>query len=133
MRKDSTGSERNGRSDGDMGMDFNAFAPFATQGLEAMVRAGNVWMKGVGSLNEEVFTFSQEQLGKCVEAGQSLARCASVEQALSTQCDLARTTLENYSREANKLLSLTATIARDAWAPVRETSIRETGAAAGED
>lgn len=128
MRKDSTGSERNGRNDGDMRPDLNAFAPFAASGLEAMMRAGNVWMKGVGSLNEEVLTFSQEQLGKCVEAGQSLARCSSVEQALSTQCDLARTTLESYSREANKLLSLTATIAREAWTPSGETQ-----ATAGED
>ena len=61
MRKDSTGSR-----DGDTGPDFNAFAPFAAQGLDAMVRAGNVWMKGVGSMNEEVLTFSQEQLGKCM-------------------------------------------------------------------
>ena len=114
MRKDGNGNTRSGRDEA--GMDFSGFAPFAAQGLEAIVRAGNVWMKGVGSLNEEVLSFSQDQLGKYMDASQSLLRCSSLEQALSTQGDLARSTLETYSREANKLLSLTAQIARDAWA-----------------
>ena len=128
MRKEGNGSGRTGRSDGDTGMDFGSFTPFAAQGLEAMVRAGNVWIKGVGSLNEEVLTFSQDQLGKCMDAGQSLLRCSSVEQAFSTQYDLARNALESYSREANKLFSLTAEIAREAWTPGEAPT-----AGAGED
>lgn len=113
MRKDGNGNGRSGRDEA--GMDFSAVAPFAAQGLEAMMRAGNAWMKGVGSLNEEMLSFSQDQLGKYMDASQSLLRCSSLEQALSTQCDLARSTLETYSREANKLMSLTAQIARDTW------------------
>lgn len=124
MRKDGNG--RSGRNESDIGMDLSGFSPFAAQGLETVVRAGNVWMKGLGSLNEEVLSFSQEQLGKCLDASQSLLRCSSVEQAVSTQCDLARSTLESYSREANKLFSLTAEIAREAWKPTAT-------AAAGED
>ena len=128
MRKEGNVSGRTGRGEGDAGVDFGSFAPFAAQGLEAMVRAGNVWVKGVGSLNEEVLSFSQDQLGKCMDASQSLLRCSSFEQAVSTQCDLARNALESYSREANKLFSLTAEIAREAWA-ARDAST----ATAGED
>ena len=117
MRKEGNGNGRTGR-DSEAGLDANMFAPFAAQGMEAMMRAGNVWMKGVGSLNEEVLSFSQEQLGKCMDAGQSLLRCSSLEQAVSTQCDLARNAFESYSREASKLLSLTTEIAREAWTPV---------------
>lgn len=117
MRKEGNGSGRTASSEGAAGLE-NVFSPFAAQGMDAMMRAGNVWMKGVGSINEEVLSFSQEQLGKCVDAGQSLLRCSSVEQAMTTQYDLARSTLESYSREANKLLSLTAEIAREAWTPV---------------
>jgi hypothetical protein len=125
MRKEGNGSGRTGSSEGMAGLDGNMFAPFAAPGMEAMIRAGNVWMKGVGSLNEEVLSFSQEQLGKYMNAGQSLLHCSSIEQAMSTQYDLARNALESYSREANKLLSLTAEIAREAWTPV------ETRAAGG--
>lgn len=117
MRKEGNGSGRTSR-DSEAGLDANMFAPFAAQGMEAMIRAGNVWMKGVGSLNEEVLSFSQEQLGKCMDAGQSLLRCSSLEQAVATQRDLARDAFESYSREANKLLSLTTEIAREAWTPV---------------
>ncbi len=127
MRKDASSSERAGRGEG-AGMDFGALTPFASPGLEAAVHAGNVWMKGVASFNEEVLSFSHEQLGKCMDAGQSLLRCTSVEQALSTQSDLARNALESYSREASKLLSMTAELAREAWTPAPSG-----GASAGED
>lgn len=125
MRKEGNVSGRTGTSEGAAGLDGNGFAPFAAQGMDAMMRAGNAWMKGVGSINEEILSFSQEQLGKYMDAGQSLLRSSSVEQAMSTHYDLARSTLESYSREANKLLSLTADIAREAWKPVEA---RATGA-----
>lgn len=112
MRKDDSNGH-GARSTGDVtGADVMGFGAFANPGLEAAFRASNVWLKGMGSLNEEMLSFSQEQLGKYMEASQSLMRCASMEQAITTQCDIARTTLESCYREASKLLSLTSDIAR---------------------
>ena len=130
MRKEGN-SGRSGRSPEQLGADFMGLSAFAPPNMEAALRASNAWVKGLGSLNEEIITFSQEQLGKCVEASQSLMRCGSVEQAITTQCDIARNTVESYYREANKLISLTNDIAREALAQ----SPAETSAAApaGED
>ena len=97
------------------------------------MRASNAWIKGVGSLNEEMLTFSQEQLGKCMEAGQSLLRCSSVEQAITAQCDIARNTLESCYREANKLIALSSDIAREAWSQGSPAPASAEAAAAGED
>jgi hypothetical protein len=124
MRKD----DSNGRPKGQT-PEFLGFGNFAHPSLEAAVRAGNAWIKGVGSLNEEMLSFSQEQLGKCVEAGQSLMRCASVEQAITAQCDIARNTLESCYREANKLISMTGDIARQAMT----SETQGPSATAGED
>ena len=130
MRKDGN-SGRNGRPDFP-GSDFIGFSGFTPPNMEAALRASNAWVKGLGSLNEEIISFSQEQVGKCVEASQSLMRCGSVEQAISTQCDIARNTVESYYREANKLIALTSDMAREAFAqsPGQAPSA---AAAAGED
>jgi len=107
-------------------MDLLGLGSFANPGVEAAMRAGNVWLKGLGSLNEEVLSFSQEQINKCMEASQSLLQCSSFEQAISKQQELARGTIESYSREATKLIELTSEIARKTWT---EQSV----SAAGED
>ena len=125
-------SGRTGRPNGALGADFTAFGGFAPPGMEAAVRAGNAWMKGVGSLNEEMISFSQEQLSKCVEAGQSLLRCSSVEQAITMQCDLARNTIESCYREAGKLFTMTSDIAREALTQEERTE-SASAASAGED
>jgi hypothetical protein len=41
-------------------------------------------------------------------------RCSSFEQAITTQCDIAKSALDSYYREANKLISLTSEIAIEA-------------------
>lgn len=133
MRKEGTSSGRSGRMGAQPGPDFAAFGAFAPPNMEAAVRAGNAWVKGLGTLNEEMISFSQEQLGKCMEAGQSLMRCASVEQAISTQCDIARSTVESYYREANKLITMTSDIAREALAQDAAEPMAAATAAAGED
>jgi hypothetical protein len=105
--------------------DFLALG-FANPTVEAAVRASNTWLKGIGSLNEEMLSFSQEQISKYMEAGQSLLQCSSVDQAISKQQELARGTIESYYREATKLVDLTSEIARKTWT---ERSV----GAAGED
>ena len=108
--------------------DFLGLGALAGPGVEAAMRAGNTWLKGIGSLNEEMLSFSQEQIGKCMEAGQSLLKCSTLDQAINAQQSIARGTLESYYREANKLLDLTSDIAR-------RTLVEAGGeaAAAGED
>ena len=130
MRKEGN-TGRNARSDFP-GADFMGFNGFTPPSMEAALRASNAWVKGMGSLNEEIISFSQEQLGKCVEAGQSLMRCGSVEQAITTQCDIARNAVESYYREANKLISLTGDMAREALAQ-SNAQAQAPAAAAGED
>ena len=132
MRKDG-GNGRSGRFEGTSGSEFMGLGPFPAPGVEAAMRAGNAWIKGVGSLNEEMLTFSQEQLGKYVEAGQSLLRCSSFEQAITAQCDIARNTLESCYREANKLIALSSDIAREAWSQGTSAQPSVEVAAAGED
>ena len=110
--------------------DFLGLGAFATPTVEAAMRAGDIWIKGLGSLNEEMVTFSQQQMKKAMEASQSLLQCSTFDQMLSTQQELARGTIESYSREANKLLDLTSDIARKTWAQ-GEKSVAP--AAAGED
>jgi hypothetical protein len=101
---------------------------FAHPGVEAAMRAGDVWLKGLGSLNEEMLSFSQEQINKYMEASQSLLQCSSLDQALIKQQELARGTIESYSREATKLLDLTSEIARKTWSQPGQSA-----GAAGED
>src|SRR4051794_7131279 len=117
----------NGRQEGRTA-DFLSMGAFTAPPMEAAVRAGNLWIKGMGSLNEEMISFSQQQISKCVEASQSLLQCSSVDQAINTQQELARGTIESYYREATKLLELTSDIARKAWAQAERP-----GTAAGED
>lgn len=119
----------NGRSEG-RPADFLGLGAFATPPVEAAVRAGNLWIKGLGSLNEEMISFSQQQITKAMEASQSLMQCSSVDQAIEKQQELARGTIESYAREATKLLDLTSDLARKAWAQAERPG---SSAAAGED
>lgn len=104
---------KNGKQE-ERAADFLALG-FANPSVEAAVRASNIWLKGIGTLNEEMLSFSQEQISKYMEAGQSLLQCSSVDQAISKQQELARGTIESYYREATKLVELTSEIARKTW------------------
>jgi hypothetical protein len=96
---------------------------FAAPGMEAVMRAGDMWIKGMGSLNEEIISFSQQQMKKAVEASQSLMQCSTLDQALAAQQDIARGTLESYYRECNKILDLTGDLARKTWAQGERASM----------
>ncbi len=135
MRKEG-GNGSSSRFESKTASEFMNLGALPGQSVEAAMRAGNAWLRGIGSLNEEIMTFSQEQFGKCVEAQQSLMRCSSMDQAFSTQCDIARNTIESCYREANKLLSLSNEIAREAWMPAasgRSETTTPSVAAVGED
>jgi hypothetical protein len=95
--------------------DLLGLGGLATPSVEAAVRASHIWLQGLGSLNEEMLSFSQQQISKYMEASQSMLQCSSVDQAISKQQELARGTIESYYREATKLIDLTSEIARKTW------------------
>lgn len=86
------------------------FGVMGEQAFQAWMSSSNDTLRRVLQLNVELATWGREQLDDSIGAVRSLSQCRSFGDAYGVQLGLARSTMENSLRHANKVLSLTANV-----------------------
>lgn len=86
------------------------FGVLGEQAFETWMRTSNETLQRVLELNVELASWGREQLDDSIHAVRSFSQCRSFGDAYGVQLGLARSTMENSLRHANKVLSLTASV-----------------------
>ena len=94
------------RPDGDIGafpgMDPAQFA----NNLQPMFQAGTRMLEHWRVVSEELMEFGRTRLTKNIEVGRKVAQSTSIDQAIEAQAEFARTAMQDYIAESNKLAEL---------------------------
>lgn len=88
-------------------------------GLTAFVQANQAIMNGMASLSSEMLAFGTRRLRENLERSDSLAGCQSPEEAFQVQCDFFESATRQYLDQASNVMSIMASMTRDAWAPLQ--------------
>jgi len=100
----------------------------ATNGhaLEAAMKTNGAMFEGMVALGQEMADFGSTRARCDIETTERLSKCKDFEEAFRVQCAFAREATQQYMEEASKLLSLSARVASDAWAPLEAPVPRRT-------
>ena len=94
------------RPDGDTpafpGMDPAQFA----NNLQPIFQAGTRMLEHWRVVSEELMEFGRTRLSKNIEVGRKVAQSTSIDQAIEAQAEYARTAMQDYIAESNKLAEL---------------------------
>ena len=84
------------------GMDPAQFA----SNLEPVFQAGTRMLEHWRVVSEELMEFGRTRLTRNIEVGRKVAQSTSLEQAIEAQAEYARTAMQDYIAESNKLAEL---------------------------
>lgn len=97
--------------------DFNAFSK---DNVEALVASASTAGKGAEKINARVASFAKQAIEESVEVAKKAATAKSVQELIELQSDWAKSSLDSYMGEVNKLADLYATSLKDAMKPLNE-------------
>jgi hypothetical protein len=80
------------------------------QAMETMERASASVFTGVTEMQREIAEFVSERIRQDLETQQGLLRCRTLDEVREVQSQFYRTTLDQYSAEATKLMELSTEV-----------------------
>ena len=80
------------------------------QAVESMERASASMLAGVTEMQKEIAGFVSERIRQDLETQQELLSCRTLEEVGEVQSRFFRTTLDQYSAEATKLMQLSTEV-----------------------
>ena len=109
-----TGHEGRGRRSGTgmeslPGLDPTQFAA----NLEPIFNAGTRMLENWRVLSEELMEFGKSRLTRNIEVGRKVAHSASLDEAIEAQADFARSLMQDYIAESNKIAELSTRVLFD--------------------
>jgi phasin family protein len=99
---------------------YNEFATFNQENIDAFIRANAAVTRGFEQLSKNFVSLATRSLEDAVEASKRLSACKSISEAVELQTRLAQESIESFITEAKKVQELSATIVKDAAAPLTE-------------
>lgn len=117
VRKTETADAPSGN---DGAADFGSLVDANGETFKAIMKANEAMLEGMAAVGREIIEFRTERTRRDLETSESLLHCNDLEEAFRLQCDYAREASQQYFEEAGRLMSLTAKIAQDAWAPLED-------------
>jgi phasin family protein len=97
--------------------DFNAFSK---DNVEAFVASASTAGKGVEKINARFASFAKQALEDGVEVAKKAATAKSVQELIELQSSYAKSSLDTYMGEVNKLADLYTTSIKDAFKPLND-------------
>lgn len=101
---------------------YDEMAEVGKAGYDAYMTAMNVWMKGAEAIGKELYSFTQGNVEKSVEASKTVLACKTLNELLDVQNDLAKQGYEGLVAELTKISELSVKTANDAFKPIQETA-----------
>jgi phasin family protein len=97
--------------------DLNALSK---KNLEAMVASMTAATKGAEQVGSQAMTYSKRSMEDGVSAAKALATAKSMQEVVELQTAYAKTALETYLAEMNRMSETVATSVKDSLAPLNE-------------
>jgi phasin family protein len=87
--------------------------------VEAVVKAGSIYARGMEDLSKTVIAITQTQLEASVAAAKAVLGCTSLRQMVDLQTDLARTQFDRIVADGSKLSEISLKVANEALEPIQ--------------
>jgi phasin family protein len=104
-----------------MAQDFKDFATLSREYLDAFVRVNATLTRGFEELSKTFFALASRSIEEAVEASKSFSTVKSPQEAIELQTKLAQESLATLIAETKKVHELSASIVKDASAPLVES------------
>ena len=88
--------------------------------LEAMVQSVTAATKGAESIGSQAMNYGKSSMEQGAEAARALTAAKSVQEAVELQTNYARTALEGYLSELNRMSETVANSVKESLAPLNE-------------
>lgn len=90
------------------------------EGLEALVKSTNIWMKGSENLFKTYMTLAQDSASKNSEALKTLLACKNLNELAEAQNKLAQESFDGFMASATKISELSVKLATEALEPIND-------------
>ncbi len=99
---------------------YNNFATFSQDNIDAFVRANAAFTRGFEQISNNFVALATRSLEEAVEAGKRFSAVKSVPEAIELQTKFVQESFETLIAEAKKAQDLSASIVKEASAPLAE-------------
>ena len=99
---------------------LNELNALSKRNLEAMVASMTAATKGAESVGSQAMNYSKRSMEDGVAAAKALATAKSMQEVVELQTAYAKTALETYLAEMNRMSETVATSVKDSLAPLNE-------------
>ena len=103
----------------------NEAASNGKEGVEALLKSTNTWMKGTEDLMKTYMSLAQETAARNSEAIKTLLGCKNLNELTEAQNKLAQQSFDGFMTGATKLSELTFKLTTEALEPVND-QVRKT-------
>ncbi len=98
----------------------NEAASSGKEGLEALVKSTNIWVKGSEDLFKTYLSLAQDSAAKNSEAFKTLLACKNLNELAEAQNKLAQESFDGFMAGATKISELSVKLATEALEPIND-------------
>jgi len=99
---------------------YGDFASFHKEGVDALIKAGEIWARGAEDLGKAYFAAAQEAAETNSEAAKALFSAKSFKEIIELQSELARKSFDKTLSESTKLSEMSVKVANEAFQPLQQ-------------
>lgn len=97
---------------------YRTMGLYGSDGIKATFEAGTILARSVERFAQEMAALAGEEMSAGAEAVESLADCASLQALFAKQSALVRENLDRWTMQAEKLSSISVTLAKETMEPI---------------
>lgn len=99
---------------------YDEFAAIQKDGMDAFIKAGEIWAKGAEDIGKAYMAFVQETAESGSEAAKAFLSAKSLKDVFDLQGEIARKTFDKSLSEGKKLSELSLKVVNDAFQPIQK-------------
>jgi phasin family protein len=98
---------------------YDELSVYSKGNVEAVVKAGSIYARGLEDISKTVMAISQSQLEASVAAAKAVFGCTSLRQMVDLQTGLARSNFDKLVANGSKLSEISLKVANEALEPIQ--------------
>jgi phasin family protein len=98
---------------------YDEFSVYSKGNVEAVVKAGSIYARGLEDLSKTMVAISQSQFEASVAAAKAVLGCTSLRQMVDIQTGLARSHFDKIVADGSKLSEISLKVANEALQPIQ--------------
>ena len=99
---------------------YDEFAALQKNGVDALIKAGEIWAKGAEEFGKAYMALAQETAEANSEAAKAILSAKSLKEVVDLQGEIARKSFDKSLSEGTKLSELSLKVANEALQPIQQ-------------